>query len=95
MNTLVIYDSQFGNTEKIAYAVGEALHATEDHGIGLRMLMHVIRFADKRIMKTLIEKGGQVITKPVGFIVTDKQGPLKKVELERAKTWAREMVLYG
>jgi flavodoxin len=27
MNTLVIYDSQFGNTERVAQAIAEALHA--------------------------------------------------------------------
>lgn len=149
MKTLVIYDSVYGNTEKIAQIIGTALlgearvvhvgqvkmsdlkainllivgspthggrpttalgaflkslsvdslarinvaafdtrFAPEDHGIGLKIVMNVIRFASERIAKTLVRKGGVLAVKPEGFIVEDKEGPLKQGEVERARKWA-------
>ena len=151
MKTVVIYDSVYGNTEKIAKAIGSTLqgevvcvdeveqialksvellivgspvhggHATpaidsflknlpvtslknlkvaafdtrfasEDHGVGLRVLMSIIRYAAERIAKDLTKKGGTLVGKPEGFIVEDKSGPLKKGELERARKWAMEVI---
>lgn len=152
MKAVVIYDSMFGNTEKIAQAIGDGLtgevkvvpvddmnasevrsfdllivgspvhggRATpsidaflkqlpphslegksvaafdtrfeaEEQGIGLRILMSVIRFAAERIARELVKRGGRLIAEPEGFIVEDKEGPLKQGELERASTWAKAM----
>lgn len=149
---LVIYDSVFGNTEKVAKVIAETLDAqawcvrsydidlyelskldlliigspvhggrptiaieqilqllekdslknvkvaafdtrfaTEDHEIGLQIVMTVIRFAAQRIAKALTAKGGTLIEKPIGFIVEEKEGPLKEGELERARTWAQQI----
>lgn len=62
--------------------------AAENHRIGLRILMYVIRYAAERIAKTLVNKGGKLVVKPKGFIVENKEGPLKQGERERAKAWA-------
>jgi flavodoxin I len=152
MKALVIYDSMYGNTEKIAQAIGDGLtgevkvvrvgdmnaselssfdllivgspvhggratplidaflkqlpaHSlegksvaafdtrfeSEEQGIGLRILMSVIRYAAERIAKDLAKKGGRLIAEPEGFIVEDKEGPLKQGELERASMWAKAM----
>jgi flavodoxin len=150
VNALVIYDSLYGNTEKIAQAVGGAVggvvkqvndingvdfnsidilivgspvhggratpeinaflkklpagalkntkvsafdtrFAIEEQGVGLRMLMSVIHFAAERIAKDLTKKGGILTLTPEGFIVEEKEGPLKKGEIERAKQWARRI----
>lgn len=152
MKILILYDSFYGNTEKIAEAIGSGLvgdikiihvkkagisqvkninllvvgspthggmptpsiaaflktlpddslawvnvaafdtrFATEDHGIALKIVMNVLRFAAGRIVRTLKRKGGIPIAKPEGFIVEDKEGPLKKGELERAKAWAKRL----
>src|SRR5271157_1444855 len=152
MKSLIIYDSIYGNTEKIAQAIGEGLtgevkvlrvgevntselntfdllilgspvhggrptpaleaflkklpsHSlqgmrvaafdtrfeSEDQGIGLRILMSVIRYAAERIAKDLTKKGGRLVAEPEGFIVENKEGPLKQGELERAITWAKGM----
>jgi flavodoxin I len=152
MKALIIYDSMYGNTEKIAKAIGDALtgevkvvrvgdvnaselrsfdllivgspvhggratpaidaflkqlpaHSlegkniaafdtrfeSEEQGIGLRILMSVIRYAAERIAKDLAKKGGRLVAEPEGFIVENKEGPLKQEELERASTWAKAM----
>lgn len=63
----------------------------EEQGIGLRLLMSVIRYAAERIAKELAKKGGKLVAEPEGFIVEDKEGPLKQGELERAGSWAQAM----
>ena len=152
MKSLIIYDSIYGNTEKIAKAIGDGLtgevkvvrvgevptselntfdllivgspvhggrptpaidvflkklpaHSltgkgvaafdtrfeSEDQGVGLRLLMSVIRYAAPRIAKGLEKKGGVLVTEPEGFIVENKEGPLKQGELERACKWATQL----
>ena len=152
MKAVVIYDSVYGNTEKIAQAIGAGLagdakvvrvgdvnasdlqafdllivgspvhggratpaidallqqlpaHSlegkrvaafdtrfeSEEQGIGLRILMSVIRYAAERIAKDLTKKGGRLVAEPEGFIVEQKEGPLKQGEQERASAWAKAM----
>lgn len=64
---------------------------SEEQGIGLRILMSVIRYAAERIAKDLAKKGGRLVAEPEGFIVEQKEGPLKQGELERASQWAKAM----
>jgi flavodoxin I len=64
---------------------------SEEQGIGLRILMRVIRYAAERIAKALAKKGGRLVAEPEGFIVEQKEGPLKQGELERASNWAKAM----
>ena len=66
---------------------------SEDQGVGLRLLMSVIRYAAPRIAKGLEKKGGVLVTEPEGFIVENKEGPLKQGELERASMWAKQLSL--
>lgn len=152
MKTLVIYDSQYGNTEKIARAITEgvgaeastklvrdvdpqdligvkllivgsptqggratpaiqkfvadlpadSLHgmqvaafdtrfAENEHGIGLKIVMKVLSFAAGRIASALTEKGGVLAGVPQGFIVGEKEGPLKDGEIERAVAWGKKL----
>jgi flavodoxin I len=154
MKAFIIYDSMYGNTEKIAQAIGNGLTGevkvvrvgeanpselktcdllivgspvhggratpeidafikqlpanslegksvaafdtrfeSEAKGVGLRILMSVIRFAAERIAKALVKKGGTLIAEPEGFIVENKEGPLKQGELERATSWAKQLFL--
>lgn len=155
MKTVILYDSIYGNTEKIAKAIGDAVtgeckilnirkakfselanvdllivgspvhggrptpaldeflknipqnfvkgvkvaafdtrFSPEDHGIGLKILMNIIRYASVRIAKVLTKKGGVLVIKPEGFVVENKEGPLKKGEIERATKWAKEVSKY-
>jgi flavodoxin I len=154
MKAFIIYDSMYGNTEKIAQAIGQDLigevkvervgeanpselkscdllilgspvhggRATpeleafikqlpansldgisvaafdtrfeaEEQGAGLRLLMSVIRYAASRMAKALVKKGGILVAEPEGFIVENKEGPLKQGELERATKWATQLSL--
>ena len=48
-------------------------------------------YAAPKISSDLAIKGGQVILPPEGFIVEDKEGPLRAGELERAASWGRQI----
>lgn len=77
--------------KNIKVAAFDTRFAPEDHGIGIKILLHVIRFAAERIAKDLTKKSGLLVGKPEGFIVENKNGPLKNGELQRAKKWAMEL----
>ena len=66
--------------------------APEEQGLGLRLVMKVIGYAGPRIAAALNSRGGQLAMPPEGFIVEDKEGPLKPGELERARMWARSLL---
>ena len=55
--------------------------------------MSVIHYAAERIARELTKKGGRLVAEPEGFIVEQKEGPLKQGELERADHWAKAMML--
>jgi hypothetical protein len=72
-------------------AVFDTRFAKNAHGIGLRLLMNTIGFAAEKMARALQQKGGRPLVEPAGFIVKDKEGPLKKGELERAVAWTHSM----
>lgn len=150
---LVIYDSVFGNTEKVAEAIGEALgdapvkHVPEvsqddlkdlkvlfvgsptrafrptpatmkflndfergalsgvkaaafdtripkdktDSGF-LRFMINLFGYADKKIEKGLKKAGATLALDGAGFGVSGTEGPLYEGELERAKSWAKDIL---
>ena len=45
-----------------------------------------------RIAKNLKKKGGVLLLEPQPFFVEGTKGPLKEGELERAATWAQEVI---
>ena len=155
MKALVVYDSLYGNTEKIAEAIAEGITSTNEvkhrrtNEIGIkdleaidllivgaptqagrasqplqaflnripqngldkinvaafdtrfqahgrrwlmRTFLETLGYAAGRIAKSLQGKGGQLVAPPQGFIVEDKDGPLKDRELERAAAWAKGIV---
>ena len=153
MKTIVVYDSMYGNTEKIAKSIGDAITGdvkvisaskvnpselesidllivgaptqafrptkpvqtiienisgdtlrgvnvaafdtrilASNVGKGLRLLMKMGGYAAPRIANALKKKGGNLLVSPEGFFVKDKEGPLKEGELERAASWAKEIV---
>jgi len=154
MKALVIYDSVFGNTEKVAQAIGTLLGdqvpvvkvggVTPDQMAGLDVLIvgsptrafsmtpatkkmimawpadalagvkvaafdtrvdiatvdnkflttmaGIFGYAAEPIAKWLKRKGGVEAAEPGGFIVLGTEGPMKDGELERAASWARQVV---
>lgn len=75
----------------IRVAAFDTRMAREDQGLGLRLLMGVIGYAAPRIAEALQGKGGLLVAPPEGFIVIDREGPLKPGELERAGRWAQDL----
>lgn len=49
-------------------------------------------YADKKIQKVLLQKGATAAAPSEGFIVLDREGPLKDGELERASAWAKTLL---
>lgn len=156
MKALIIYDSMFGNTEKVAQAMATALAdkaevtarrvgdvkpaeladldllivgsptqgfqptaatkkllaaipgkglqgmkvaafdtriAIEDVGSRfLTIMVNLFGYAAKPIANRLQKKAGLLVVPPEGFIVKDKEGPLKDGELERAAQWAKQLL---
>jgi len=157
MKVLIVYDSVFGNTEKIAQVIGNAMGSQAEVNIlrvgnvkqenlrgldvlivgsptrafkptkeitnflngfpknGLkgvkvaafdtrftmsaieesRVLPFFVRlfgYAAKPISNRLKKKGGELIISPEGFFVEGVEGPLKEGEIERAASWAKEIV---
>jgi flavodoxin I len=154
---LIIYDSQYGNTEKIAQAIGNCLkengevdllrvgEATPDQLKGINLLVvgsptqqfratqtmrtflsslpknglkgikaaafdtrltqaiidqngalsffeRIFGYAAERIAKKLKEKGCILVVKGEGFFVEGMEGPLSPGELERAGSWAKQLL---
>jgi len=55
-------------------------------------LVGIFGYAAGRIADRLKRDGGTLIASPEGFFVKGKEGPLKEGELERAASWAKEIV---
>lgn len=157
MKVLIVYDSVFGNTEKIAQVIGNAMGSQAEVNIlrvgnvkqenlrgldvlivgsptrafkptkeiinflngfpknGLKgvkvaafdtrftmsaieesrvlpFLVRLFGYAAKPISNRLEKKGGELIIPPEGFFVEGVEGPLKEGEIERAASWAKEIV---
>ena len=145
MKALIVYDSAYGNTEKIAKSIGGAITgdvkvlrigevnpselepvdflivgsptyggrptpATLDFlnnipesavkGMGVAAFdtrlsarwVKIFGFASAKIAGSLKAKGGTLIMSPEGFFVKGTKGPLLEGELERAASWAKEIV---
>lgn len=78
--------------EGVNVAAYDTRFAPEDKGKGLRILVSPYRYAAEHIAKLLISKGGNLVTPPEGFIVNDKEGPLREGEIERAQQWAKKLI---
>jgi flavodoxin len=57
----------------------------------LRLLVTTIGYAGPKIAKQLKAAGCREVAPPEGFVVEDKEGPLRAGELERAAEWARQL----
>ena len=147
MKALIVYESVYGNTEKIALAIAGAISETvqakalranivapaDRIGIDLlilgtptqggrplpgvkefldnlsphalqgvavtafdtRMTMWVARafgYPASHLAEELVKKGGHLVLPAEGFIVTDREGPLKPGEIERATEWSKSVI---
>ena len=58
----------------------------------LTILVKLLGYAAKPIAKKLKKKGGELVIPPEGFFVKGSEGPLKDGELERAASWAKQII---
>jgi flavodoxin len=85
------------NTKKynsMKAAVFDTRFEKESHGFILKIVMKVFGFAADKMAASL-EKNGISVVGSTGFIVEDKEGDLKKGELERAKKWVDKLINSG
>ena len=147
MKALIVFDSAYGNTEKIARAVAAGLAPSGDvkvlrageaniselesidllivgsptqggrptpaiqdflnrvsepaiKGISVAAFdtristrwVGIFGYAAGKIAGSLKAKGGTLTLSPEGFFVKGTEGPLKEGELDRAASWAREIL---
>lgn len=59
----------------------------------LRFMVDKGGYAAKTIARKLKNKGGKLLAPPEGFLVTGEQGPLLEGEIERAKSWAKALLV--
>ncbi len=157
MKCLVVYDSVFGNTEKVALAIGSALKSSGEVAVKLvnnvasidtqgldllivgsptrsfrptkqvtvllkqlpnrslkdikvaafdtriritdvsstflTIMVNIFGYASQPIANGLKSKGGHLVAQPEGFYVEDSEGPLFMGELDRAQTWAKQLLV--
>jgi flavodoxin len=55
-------------------------------------MVKLFGYAAEPIAKQLKRKGGDLALSPEGFFVNGTEGPMKEGELERAATWARQIL---
>jgi flavodoxin I len=58
----------------------------------VRWMMQRFGYAAEPIEKALVRGGGEKAGPAAGFIVEDKEGPLREGETDRARAWARGLV---
>jgi flavodoxin len=58
----------------------------------LEFMVGIFGYAAEKIDKKLVKKGGKSVALPEGFIVTDKEGPLKEGEALRASHWIQTII---
>jgi flavodoxin len=59
----------------------------------LTIFVFFFGYAAKPILNMLTKKGGISLALPEGFYVNGSEGPLKDGEIERAKSWAKQLLL--
>lgn len=57
----------------------------------LRLLVNTIGYAAPKIARELTAFGGRQIAPPEGFIVEEKEGPLRPGEVQRGAEWAHRV----
>lgn len=87
-----VRDIPNAQVKKLRVAAFDTRYAEKEHGLGLKLLMRISGYAAPKMADTLRTKGGILIGNPEGFIVTDKEGPLARDELNRAIAWARTLI---
>ena len=88
--------NSFMPTEKMQAALKSipagALKGIKAASFDTRMHVWIHGDAARKISKRLAAAGAEIISDPMFFHVTGKQGPLAEGEIERATAWSRQLV---
>lgn len=76
--------------KEVKVAAFDTRLAEQDLNFTLRVLVKTIGYAASKMADILTKKGGNFIAPPEGFIVAEKEGPLKPGELDRTTNWAKK-----
>ncbi len=63
----------------------------KEQPVWICFIINLIGYAAWRITKVLQRREGNLIVDPEGFVVMDKEGPLRRLELERAFKWGQKI----
>ena len=63
----------------------------EDIPVALRFLFRLFGYADRRMVKKLKRMSGNELLPSEGFLVKDKEGPLKEGEIEKIGIWLKKL----
>jgi len=66
--------------------------SSEGRGFFMRVFLKMLGYAAGRIGRKLANKGGTLAIEPEGFIVLDREGPLREGEEARAAEWAKGLL---
>lgn len=81
------------NTNRLLDSFGsEELKGVKVVSFDTRMKIFFHGDAANKILRRLIDKGGEKLSDPKVFFVKDKEGPLFEGELERAEEWGKEIL---
>jgi len=58
----------------------------------LKFLVKLFGYAAESTAKQMVKKGGNIILKPIGFLVKDTEGPLYPGELIKASKWVKNLI---
>lgn len=72
-------------------AVFDTRFKAGEQKLPLRILLKTIGYAATKMAKSIQQRGGNIVSEPQGFIVSDQEGPLKEGEVERAGAWAARL----
>ena len=78
--------------ENVSTAAFDTGFSAKGKGLGIRIAVRILGYAAGRIAGRLKNKGGHQMVPPESFIVEGNEGPLKEGELERAASWAKEIL---
>ena len=80
-----------GTVKQLAFASFDTRIDVRRRGFGLKALLAVIGYAAPKLARELSRRGAHQVVPPEGFIVEDREGPLREGELERARQWANQI----
>jgi len=78
--------------EMLAALGGGQLHGVKAAAFDTRVRLFIHGDAAKKMTEILKAAGAEIVSKPMAFYVKGSEGPLRSGELEKAATWAGDLL---